>query len=197
MSAASLVHQDWFSRAIPANVEIGAGGYLDSAYTFLHCESELPVAVRIGQNSGIYVETFFDLGPKGYVEIGKHCTLAGPVISTNGQVVIGDYVLISWEAVIADHFWAVPARSRGRARALADAPVPVPIYIGNNAWIGTRAVLLPGARLGEGAIVGAGTVVDFPVPDYAVVAGNPARIVAWAKPRDAAHGAADATEARQ
>ena len=197
MSAAGLVHEDWFARPIPANVEVGADCYLDSAYAFLHCESELPVAVRVGENSGIYVETFFDLGPNGCVEIGKHSTLAGPLISTNGRVIIGDYVLISWDAVIADHFCAVPARSRGRVRALADAPPPAAIEIGNNAWIGTRAVLLPGTRLGEGAIVGAGAVVDFPVPDYAVVAGNPARIVAWAKPRTPALGAADEAEVRQ
>jgi acetyltransferase-like isoleucine patch superfamily enzyme len=51
-------------------------------------------------------------------------------------------------------------------------------------------VLLPGARLGDGVIVGAGAVVDFEVPPYAVVAGNPARIVSWARPTPAPGGVA-------
>jgi acetyltransferase-like isoleucine patch superfamily enzyme len=44
-------------------------------------------------------------------------------------------------------------------------------------WIGARAVLLKGTQLGKGSIVGAGTVVDFEVPAYSIVAGNPARVV--------------------
>lgn len=49
--------------------------------------------------------------------------------------------------------------------------------VGHDVWIGAGATVLPGARIGSGAIVGAGAVVGGEVPDYAVVAGNPARIV--------------------
>lgn len=49
--------------------------------------------------------------------------------------------------------------------------------IGPDCWIGHGALILPGARLGAGVIVGAGAVVAGSVPDYAVVAGNPARIL--------------------
>jgi virginiamycin A acetyltransferase len=49
--------------------------------------------------------------------------------------------------------------------------------VGPDCWIGHGAILLPGARLGAGVIVGAGAVVAGEVPPYAVVAGNPARIV--------------------
>ncbi len=49
--------------------------------------------------------------------------------------------------------------------------------IGHDVWIGQGARILPGARLGSGAIVGAGAVVRGEVPDYAIVAGNPAQIV--------------------
>ncbi|MCR8726531.1 CatB-related O-acetyltransferase [Frigidibacter sp. ROC022] len=49
--------------------------------------------------------------------------------------------------------------------------------IGNDVWIGHGALILPGARLGNGVIVGAGAVVRGAVPDYAVVAGNPARVL--------------------
>ena len=49
--------------------------------------------------------------------------------------------------------------------------------VGHDAWLGDGAVLLPGARLGNGVIVGARAVVAGVVPDYAVVAGNPARVI--------------------
>lgn len=49
--------------------------------------------------------------------------------------------------------------------------------IGHDCWIGSGATLMPGAQLGNGVIVGAGAVVAGVVPDYAIVAGNPARVV--------------------
>ena len=49
--------------------------------------------------------------------------------------------------------------------------------IGHDCWIGHGALILPGARLGHGVIVGAGAVVAGVVPDFAIVAGNPAKIV--------------------
>ena len=49
--------------------------------------------------------------------------------------------------------------------------------VGNDCWIGREAMLLPGVSLGNGVIVGARAVVSGSVPDYAVVAGNPAKII--------------------
>lgn len=49
--------------------------------------------------------------------------------------------------------------------------------IGNDCWIGTDATLLSGTNLGNGVIVGAGAVVSGSIPDYAIVVGNPARVV--------------------
>lgn len=51
------------------------------------------------------------------------------------------------------------------------------IVVGNDVWIGREAVILPGVKIGDGAIVGARAVVSRNVPAYAVVVGNPARIV--------------------
>jgi virginiamycin A acetyltransferase len=49
--------------------------------------------------------------------------------------------------------------------------------VGHDVWIGAEALVMPGVRIGHGAVVGARAVVTRDVPDYAVVAGNPARIV--------------------
>jgi acetyltransferase-like isoleucine patch superfamily enzyme len=136
--------------------------------------------VRVGHDSGVYAETFFDLGPDGEVEVGSYCTLAGPIFCTNGRIVIGDYALISREVVFADSFAGVPFAPRSDRQA--NRIEPKSIELGPRVWVGTRAILLAGARLGEGVIVGAGAVVDSVVPDYGVVAGNPARVVGWARP---------------
>ena len=49
------------------------------------------------------------------------------------------------------------------------------VIIGNRVWIGYRAIILPGIKIGEGAVVGAGAVVTKDVEPFAIVAGNPAR----------------------
>ncbi|HEX3148116.1 MAG TPA: acyltransferase [Gemmataceae bacterium] len=171
------LEHDWFPRPLPANVVIGERSWIYSSFAFAHCRSRRAVAVRIGNDSGIYHGSFFDLGPLGEVAIGNFCTLVGAVFACNSRITIGDYVFIAHEVTFADSFAAVPGIGPNDG---ADGETT--IVLGENCWIGARAVLLAGAKIGDGAIVGAGTVVDFEVPPYAVVAGNPARIVGSCAP---------------
>ena len=53
------------------------------------------------------------------------------------------------------------------------------VTIGNDVWIGTNAIILGGVKVGQGAIIGAGAVVAKDIPSYAVVVGNPARVVKY------------------
>lgn len=176
MNDRAYLEHDWWPKALPPNVIIGERSWLYSSYAFTHYRSEHDVGVKIGHDSGVYVGSLFDLGPSGSVVIGDYCTIVGLIVSSNGRTLIGDYSFIAHEVVIADSLTAVPPDSR---ETVADAPPS--IVIGENAWIGARATLLPGARVGEGAIIGAATVVDMPVPPFAIVAGNPARIVGDAR----------------
>ena len=60
----------------------------------------------------------------------------------------------------------------------SSAEVPAqPIHIGPNVWIGFDSCLLPGVTIGQGAVVGARSVVTTDVPPYTIVAGNPARVI--------------------
>lgn len=81
-----------------------------------------------------------------------------------------------------------PGKLKGpeRVPGLLDEPFPKqqftdngPITIGNDVWIGARALLLPSIHIGNGAIVAAGAVVTRDVPDYAIVGGVPARVIRY------------------
>jgi acetyltransferase-like isoleucine patch superfamily enzyme len=173
MTAVRLEH-DWFPVDLPANVQIGEGSWVYSSFAFRHYVSER--GVRIGRRSGLYNGTFLDLGPQGEVSVGDYCTVVGAIVATNGRVVIDDYAFIAHEVVIADTPAATP-------HGAVDAALPDPVVaVGEDAWIGARAVLLAGARIGRGAVVGAAAVVDGDVPAYAVVGGNPSRIIGSVAP---------------
>jgi acetyltransferase-like isoleucine patch superfamily enzyme len=169
---AICLEHDWFPKPLPENVEIGDRSWLYSSFAFAHYKSRKPCGVKVGQDTGLYNGTFFDLGPEGEVVIGDYCTLVGVIISTNSRIEIGDYGLFAHEVVLADSCIALPG---GDCRKRAES-----IRIGNTVWVGAHATILSGASIGEGAIIGAAAVVDFHVPDYAIVAGNPARVIGWA-----------------
>ncbi len=77
-----------------------------------------------------------------------------------------------------------------RNHAFADTEIPMmeqgfepeePVYIGDDVWIGDRVMILPGVHIGTGSILAAGAVVTADVPDYAIAAGVPARVIRMRK----------------
>lgn len=136
--------------------------------------------MRIGSDTGVYLGTMFNLGREAECTIGDFGTIVGPIISTSSSVTIGDYAFISYHVVLADTaFASVPDASDGVLQRANDKDND--IVIGDNVWIGVRASILGGSHIGEGAVIGAASVVDFDVPPYAIVAGNPSKVVGWAK----------------
>ena len=166
-----MLEHDWYPEPLPETVTIGPRSWCHSSFAFLHYRSARPNGVRVGHDSGIYKGTFFDLGPDGEVEIGNYCAIVSAIFSTNSRIVVGDYSFVSHDVVLADSWVAVPFEAAG-TRKNAGA-----VLLGSNCWVGARAVLLGGAKIGDDAIVGAGAVVDFEVPPGATVVGNPGRIV--------------------
>ncbi len=97
---------------------------------------------------------------------------SGAIILDNGQVTIGDRVMLGPRVQIytAAHALDVERRIAGEETAK-------PITIEDNVWIGGGSILLPGVRIGHDAVVGAGSVVTKDVAAGDRVAGNPARSI--------------------
>lgn len=90
-------------------------------------------------------------------------------------ITIGDHVTISTHVEFVTHDGATWVfRDRPEYQGLQRFG---PIEIGNNCFIGTRSIILPGVSIGDNCVVGAGSVVTRPVPDNTVVAGAPARAI--------------------
>lgn len=113
----------------------------------------------------------YAFGPERLV-IGRYCALATGVkfimaganhptagVSTFPFAIFGG----DWAERTLDHVMGVPSRGD--------------TIVGNDVWIGYQALIMPGVRIGDGAIVAAGAVVAKDIPPYGVVAGNPARVV--------------------
>lgn len=106
--------------------------------------------------------------------IGDDVGMSGCVISAMKSICVGNRVLIGAGALIADndsHPVEVEDRRRGDIGACA------PISIGDDVFIGARAIVLKGVTIGTGSVIAAGSVVVKDVPPYVVVGGNPAKII--------------------
>lgn len=92
-------------------------------------------------------------------------------------VVLGCDVIMGPDVVIftGGHAYADPDNPINLQGATPNRPV----VVGDDVWIGTRVIVMPGVQIGAGAVVGAASVVTKDVPPYAVVAGNPARVIKW------------------
>lgn len=136
-----------------------------------------------------------------WIEIGEHCIIAqdvtltagmmpdldlgpAPILTLGNGVVLGrgSHVIADVRLTIGDDcFFGPGVYVTTTNHSYGDPDVPVgkqwprtdPVSIGPGSWIGTGAVILPGARLGRNVVVAAGAVVRGAVPDHAVVAAHP------------------------
>ena len=119
--------------------------------------------------------------PRVWSAPGRGLTLGDDVdlaldvlITTSGSVTIGDRVLVGYRTQILSANHEIPS---GMERVFDAGHEFKPITIGDDVWIGANCVILPGISVGEGAIVGAGSVVTKDVAAFAVVGGVPAKII--------------------
>ncbi|WP_460722185.1 acyltransferase [Microbacterium aureliae] len=124
--------------------------------------------VRVGRRSTIHWRTVF-FEPQG-ITIGNHCIVGNDAFLDGRRgLSLGDNVNIGGHVQIYT--------LQHDPQSSSFATVGGPVVIEDRAWVASRATILPGVRIGVGAVVAAGAVVSRDVPDYSIVAGVPARQV--------------------
>nr|WP_275665365.1 DapH/DapD/GlmU-related protein [Vibrio sp. Isolate22] len=114
-------------------------------------------------------------GNYGQITIGNNTVLQGTTICSYQSVTIGERVMFGPNVVIMDCSGHA-TESRGEQDELERLKV-APVQIGNDAWIGYGVIVLPGVSIGEGAVIGAGSVVCNDIPNDCVAVGNPCSVV--------------------
>ena len=190
------IDYDWYAGGIPANVKLGSDVYIDTAYGFAPFFSAEEPGLVLGDASGAYDRTTVVVGPRGRVHVGDYTVLNGTYLVCNDRIRIGNHCLIAWGSVFTDTWGPIaqsPLEARRRAlraaaadpsRRLPPVAAPRPVTLEDNVWVGFDSVVLPGVTLGRGAIIGCKTVITADVPPYAVVVGDPPRIVRYLEPDD-------------
>ena len=136
------------------------------SHMFVSCGKELNV------EQGAYLGSGKDISVGIYVGFGKNFTMHNRIL------VVEDYLMMGEDVMFL---------GGGHGYERKDVPMgeqvskeKTPLHIAGDVWIGARAIVLPGCRrIGHGAIVGAGAVVTKDVPDYAIVGGNPAKVLKY------------------
>jgi acetyltransferase-like isoleucine patch superfamily enzyme len=157
--------------------------------TFQHASEAvagIPLVLGYRVREQFYGRLLASCGPR--LEVNYGATIAEAETRIGADVWIGPYCFVDLadigdQVLIAPHVCVLAGGHHHRIDRL-DLPIRLqgnnPLCrtrIGDGAWIGANAVVM--ADVGDGAVVGAGSVVTRPVPPYAIVAGNPARVIRY------------------
>ncbi|OIQ69495.1 galactoside O-acetyltransferase [mine drainage metagenome] len=131
---------------------------------FRHCGND--VIVKHGAYFG--TGTGIEIGHRS--QLGHNCRIGHGVV-IGDDVIMGPHIDIMTNA----HAYDDPARP-----IYQQGQLPLrPVIIGNDVWLGSRAIVMPGIHIHEGAVIGACAVVTRDIPPYAVAVGAPARVIRY------------------
>lgn len=163
-----------------------------SIYSKIYPEADIfnfqdPAKIRIGPYTNIRGELCVYPYGEG-IEIGEGCYVGkNSVIRAANSIRIGNHVLIAHNVTIIDtdsHEIDSRERALSYIKMLSEGHpkepgnvLNAPIIIKDYAWISFNVSILKGVTIGEGAIIGAGSVVTHDVPDYCLACGNPAKVI--------------------
>lgn len=126
---------------------------------------------RCGKNLFIGGPSFFSK----YTSIGDNCNFNGFVVQGEGKLLIGNYFHsgVGCMVITSNHNF------EGGRIPYDETHVCKTVKIGDFVWFGNRVTVVGNVTIGDGAIIAAGAVVSKDVPPYAIVGGNPARIIKY------------------
>lgn len=135
--------------------------------------------MKIGNGSTIHMGAVFYNAKK--IRIGKDSIIGeNSVLDGRDSLTIGDHVDIASEVMIYNSQHDINSEDFAKVEEV----ILEPVEIGDYVFIGPRAIILPGVRIGKGGIVGAGAVVTKDVKDFEIVGGVPAKVIGERKVKD-------------
>ena len=138
-------------------------------------------SVKVKIDSDTRIRKRLKIFGSGEVTVGKNVSLNGCLIGCQSSVYIGDDCLISDCYLLDTDYHNLEPHLR---HASPGPRVNAPIVIERNVWIGAKATVMKGVRVGENSVIGLGSVVRKSVPSNVVVIGNPQQIVKSLLPKD-------------
>lgn len=154
---------------------------------YIHIASKIPYFIGhrlrspvldgllLEKGSGTTISTNVNIISPQLISLGENVGIANNVIlDGRGGIKIGDYTIIGFDTVILT-----------RTHQYKDENLPIrkqiqyslPVEIGNDVWVGARSIIMPGVKIGDGAIVGANAVVTKDILPNTVVGGVPAKFI--------------------
>jgi acetyltransferase-like isoleucine patch superfamily enzyme len=157
--------------------------FTNNAKTFNHaCDAN---SIVLGD--GVLLDGILEVYTKGKLEIGQNTFIGNSRIFCAYKITIGAGCWIADHVFIMDsdlhplsakkRFESAKEFAQGKAPNVYDGIPGGPVSIGNSVWISVNSVILKGVTIGEGAVIGAGSVVTSNVPPWTIVAGNPAKVI--------------------
>ena len=134
-------------------------------------------ASKINRNDvGLIQPTVFSIPDGGEIVIGDKVGISGSTIRAKEKVTIGDGTIIGSGCLITDTD-SHPINWEERVQGVNTNIKSKPVCVGNNVWIGARCIIMKGVTIGDGSVIGAGSVVTKSIPPHSIAAGNPAVVI--------------------
>jgi acetyltransferase-like isoleucine patch superfamily enzyme len=162
-------HSDWRFWKLPCISIKGGGSSIVIGKRFIACSD--PRHNSLGVFQRVTIKT---VGHGARIVIGDNVGMSGCTISSAKSITIGNNVLLGSGCLVTDND-AHPVDPA--ERTAGGGGVSKPVIIEDDVFVGARALVLKGVTIGQGSVIGAGTVITKSVAPYSVVVGNPGKVV--------------------